>query len=379
MPCAAVAQLVEHSTENARVAGSNPACGTIRFLLILLLSMGIAFGQDLTLRPFDRIRVNSTGAAAMSGDLAISSTGFIRLSNGLTASIAGLSLEDASREIQRVVGPSAGRVGIELIAPLEGSVSFRGAVRRSGSVTLRSPKSLAELIALAEPTDSADLSEVLVISASGRTFRVDAESNADFSMRAGDQILVLQSTVPNEILVLGAVKNPGSIPFKTGTTLEQAVALAGGLTGHAVLADISVLRRNEVVVGADWTDAGRATVLLKGDTVRVASQENGRYVSVLGHVKTSGLVPYRDGMTLLEAIEEAGGFIAGAGKDAVEVRKVFGGRGRTKKHDLNLVKKGTSNDPKLAAADVVFVPAFMFKEKRQDSGFKPVVPPRRVR
>src|SRR6478609_4056673 len=34
---AAVAQSVEHSTENARVAGSNPACGTILFLVLLAL------------------------------------------------------------------------------------------------------------------------------------------------------------------------------------------------------------------------------------------------------------------------------------------------------------------------------------------------------
>ena len=121
-------------------------------------------------------------------------------------------------------------------------------------------------------------------------------------------------------------------------------------------------------------------MLQRGDVVRVGSQENGRYVSIMGHVKTPGLVPFKPGMTLMEALEAAGGMIVGAGKDAVEVRKVFGGRGSSKKYDLNLLTKGSKNDPKLQAADVVFVPAFAFKETKQPaSGFRPVVPPRRSR
>ncbi len=51
---------------------------------------------------------------------------------------------------------------------------------------------------------------------------------------------------------------------------------------------------------------------------------------------------------------------------------------KTRKANLTKIKKGSPNDPKLAIADIVFVPAFVFKGvPAQNSGFRPVVPPRR--
>ncbi len=377
---AAVAQSVEHSTENARVAGSNPACGTIRFLLaIIFVGVGFcsSFAQDLTLRPFDRIRVSSTGVSGPSGEFSLGEDGAVWLGTRFPIYLAGRSLEDAANELQTSVGPRAGQVGIELLGQREGQVTFRGAVRLSGSVSLRSPRTLSEVLQVAEPTDAADLEGIIVVSALGKTFRINSETEGAFSLRSGDQILVPQLSVPNEILVLGAVKKPGAVPFTRGLTLESAVGAAGGLTGHAIIGQISVLRGDDPVAGAAWTDTGRKILLKRGDVVRVVSDENGRYVSVHGEVKNVGLVPFRPGMTLLEVLESAGGTKLGAGLDQVEIRKVFGGRGRVRKFDLNKIKKGSPNDPKLEAADIVYVPPFVFKEiKPANTGFRPVVPPR---
>ena len=378
---AAVAQSVEHSTENARVTGSNPVCGTIKFLLcIILVCLDSAFAQDLTLRPFDRIRLSSTGQFPISSEKQLSDDGSITLRTGSPIYLAGRSLLEASDEIQRCIGPSAGKVGLELLGKKEGAVSFRGAVRKSGTIGLRSPRPLSDVLSIAEPTDAADLSGVIVISSLGKTFRVDTESDPNFSLRPGDQVLIPQLSTPNEVLVLGAVKTPGTVPFKSQMTLEAAVTAAGGLTGHAITNQISVLRKDQPVPGMDWSAEGKKTKLQRGDVIRVASLENGRYVGVLGEAKNIGLVPFRPGMTLLEAIEAAGGAKLGAGIDAVEIRKVFGGKGRLKRFDLNQIKKGSGNDPKLEAADIVYIPPFVFKAPRPaDSGFRPVVPPRSCR
>ncbi len=375
--CAAVAQSVEHSTENARVAGSNPACGTIKILLLLaLLCLGSALAQDLTLRPHDRVRVSSTGSFSISGEKFLGDDGSVWLDGRKPIFLAGRSLAEASTEIQRVLGPGVGRVGIELLGPKQGAVSFRGAVRQSGSIGMRSPRTISDVLSIAEPTDAADLGGVIVISALGKTFRVDAEADPQFALRPGDQILVPQLSVPNEVLVLGAVKTPGAVPFRSQLTLEQAVEAAGGITGHALTSEIAVLRKDQPLPGADWTEEGRKTKLQRGDVVRIVSRENARYVSVIGEVKATGLIPFRPGMTLMEAIEAAGGTKVGAGLDAVEVRKVFSGRGRMKRYDLNQIKKGSPADPKLEAADIVYIPPFVFKEpKPTNTGFRPVVPP----
>jgi protein involved in polysaccharide export with SLBB domain len=376
---AAVAQLVEHSTENARVAGSNPACGTILFVVLFLVMSVVAVAQDSTLRPFDKVKLHSTGQVPISCERTLSPQGTITLGGLPDISLGGRSLVEAALEVERVVGPSSGKVGIELLAPTHGSVSFRGAVRVSGTMAIKSRRSLRDVLEVAQPTDSADLTGVIVVTALGESFKVDFQASPDLELRPGDQILVPQSSIPNVVLVLGAVKSPGSYPFHSNLTLDDAVGLAGGITGHALTGKISVLRKDVVVPGLDWTPDGRTSKLQRGDVVRVESQENGRYVSVIGHVKTPGLIPFKPKMTLMEAIEAAGGAVVGAGVDSVEVRKVFAGSGKPRKFNISTIRKGSANDPVLQAADVVFIPAFVFKEPKVGPKFKPVVPPRSSR
>ena len=375
---AAVAQSVEHSTENARVAGSNPACGTIKLLLLIVTTFWafLVQAQELALRPYDRIRISSTGSSPWARDHLLGGDGAIQFGDGLRIQLGGRGLSDAALEIQRVGGPALGRVGIALLAPQSGSASIRGAVAQSGTVRVSAKTTLTDLLFIAKPTEAADVADVIVVTALGKTIRVDSEATPSFPMRPGDQVLVPQLRVPNEVLVLGAVKTPGPYTFKSGLTLESVVELAGGLTGHALIPQIVVLRNDQAVSGANWTIEGRAFRLVRGDVVRVPSVENGSYVSVLGHVKNPGLIPFRKGMTLVEIIEAAGGTVVGAGKNAIEVRKVFSGKGKTRKFDLNSITRGSVNDPRLEAADVVFVPAYAFPEPKSSSGFRPVVPPR---
>ncbi len=378
---AAVAQSVEHSTENARVAGSNPACGTTRFLLFfaLLFIAQFAFGQDdVILRPGDRLAIHTTGKLAFRTDTILDSEGRLTLPSGARVSLAGFSLPDAAKRLSGELGPQVGSVGISLKTPQQGTVTFRGSVERSGSVRLKSPMAMKDLIFLAKPTDAADPASVLIVTADGDTLRIDSEANPEFQLRPGDQVIFLQLDVSNEVLVLGAVKNPGSVPFRSGLTLEGAVEAAGGITGHAVVSKIAVIRKDEIVPGADWTETGRKTLLKRGDQVKIEHAENGRYVTVTGNVKNPGLVPFKPGMTLLEAIEAAGGTTVGAGKDAIEIRKVFGGQGKTRKVDINSIKKGSPADPKLMPADVILVPSFEFKSKTSAPTRRPVVPPRRA-
>ncbi|HJP83695.1 MAG TPA: SLBB domain-containing protein [Fimbriimonadaceae bacterium] len=341
--------------------------------------MSLVFGQEPTLRPNDRLYVFSSGDTPIASLISLSPQGVLRLPNGKGFVAAGLTPSETVREIRRILGPNCGQVGIELRAPVKGQASFRGAVKQNGTIEIGKGKTIADVLGIAEPTDSGDLSSILILTATGETIRIDAEKDDSFTLRSGDQILIPQVTGPNEVLVLGGVKNPGSIAYQRGMTLQTAVELAGGLTGHAINDEIQVLRADEPVPGALWTDAGKLTQLRRGDVVRVGNTQNGRYISVLGYVKNPGLVAFKDGMTLLEAIEAAGGTNVGAGKDAVEIRKVFGGRGKTRKFDINSLQKGSAKDPKLAPADVVFVPAFVFKSSKGNSTFRPVVPPRRSR
>jgi protein involved in polysaccharide export with SLBB domain len=374
-PRAAVAQSVEHSTENARVAGSNPACGTILFLLLLLAFFAtpeVGESQDFTIRPLDRLRVTSTGARPLNFETSVSDTGMILLPSKRKVSVAGYTLQDAALQIMAASGPAVGSIGLQLLPSRNSVVTFRGAIRRAGTISVHGKRSIADLLDIAEPTEAADLNGIIVIGSLGDPVKVDAEAEPNFQIRPGDQILIPQLAKASEVLVLGAVKSPGSYKFVPGETIEKAIERAGGTTGHAILAQISVLRNEQAV---DLKDG----FLKRGDVVRVPAVENGKYVSVLGYVKSPGLIPFRPGMTLLEAIKAAGGTIVGAGLNAVEIKKVFGNNGRIKRVDITQLKPGGPADPKLQPTDVIVVPAFEFKAPVTNQGFKPVVPPRSAR
>jgi len=344
--------------------------------LAVVFLTNFAFGQEAVLRPYDRIRITSTGVAALSLDRTLAADGAVRLPGLRPLFLAGRTAREAATLIEREGGGRVGRVGLSLLQPTQSSASFRGVVKQSGSISLRIPKTLRDVVELAEPTDGADMEAVFIQTALGEAMTVNYEATPDFPIRPGDEIVFEFAKVANEILVLGAVKEPGSKPYRHGETLEEAVAAAGGPTGHAVAENIRVLRGGKPLEGANWTEAGRKTILKRGDLVQVPAADNARYVSVIGYVKNQGLVPFKTGMTLMEAIAAAGGTTVGAGLVDVEIRKVFGSQGKAKKYDISSIKKGSPNDPKLAAADIVFVPAFVFKAPVKPRGPHQVVPPR---
>ena len=66
----------------------------------------------------------------------------------------------------------------------------------------------------------------------------------------------------------GEVQKPGSYPFVPGLTLEKAIALGGGLTEHASIKRVTIVRGDG---GPTLTDAvTRSTVIAPGDTISIA-------------------------------------------------------------------------------------------------------------
>ena len=70
-----------------------------------------------------------------------------------------------------------------------------------------------------------------------------------------------------EVYVFGEVKNPGSYPIKTGTSVLQALSLAGGVTPNGAMGRIRIARIVDSVkleVKVKLTD-----VVRPGDTIIV--------------------------------------------------------------------------------------------------------------
>ena len=113
------------------------------------------------------------------------------------------------------------------------------------------------------------------------------------------------------VRVLGSVNKPGVVYLTGPTTLQELLAKAGG-----VKSDKSV---QELLITNEWDEAipqrtvhlgqllerGEGNILLKGGDVVYVSE--GQSVTVSGEVDKPGLVSFSDGMTVTEAIAQAGG------------------------------------------------------------------------
>jgi polysaccharide biosynthesis/export protein len=118
--------------------------------------------------------------------------------------------------------------------------------------------------------------------------------------------------------VRGDVWQEGEIGYTTGMRLSEALRLAGGTKPDLYLEEILISRLNADstrstlrAAFADTTGAVREDLALReDDEITVFSRTSfrpARFVVMSGAVRNAGRIPYREGMTLRDALLEAGG------------------------------------------------------------------------
>jgi polysaccharide export outer membrane protein len=83
---------------------------------------------------------------------------------------------------------------------------------------------------------------------------------------------------------------------------------------------------------------------------------NSRKVSVFGQVRKPGTMPYGDGMTIVEAVSQAGGFTGMARRNAVTVTRKREGKEIKYTVPVEKIGEGSAANFYLRPGDVVFVP-----------------------
>ena len=134
-----------------------------------------------------------------------------------------------------------------------------GEVRQPGTYPLTGAMGLVELLALAMGTTPLAAGEAVVARAAGEvsgpvlpgnegdteTLRVDLEAltagdmSQNVTVHHGDTIFVPRADV---VYVFGEVRNPGQYSIRNGTTVLQALSLAGGGTEFAALNRVRIVR-----------------------------------------------------------------------------------------------------------------------------------------
>lgn len=177
-----------------------------------------------------------------------------------------------------------------------------------------------------------------------------------------------------KVSVLGAVEKPGvyELSSEKPSTVLEAIAMAGGLSKNASLADARIMRvegGKEETIPVDLTaitkysEKQRDIALRAGDVVFVP--EGYYQIFVLGAVEKPGSyeLSKEKPTTALEAIAMAGGFSkVAAQNDTKVIRKDANGSEETiRVRAADITQKGEKDkDIPLQPKDVVFVPESFF-------------------
>ena len=171
-----------------------------------------------------------------------------------------------------------------------------------------------------------------------------------------------------KVSVIGAVGRPGMYELVGPTTLLQAIAQAGGQTAQAT-SELYVYRTGPdgkqeriVIRFDDLTRGGNQdlNIALQPKDVVMVPIDQTLNAFVYGEVRTPGAVPYLSskGITLLQAVAQAGGPTEWAKKSKVVIKRKDRKTGKEMKIRVNLKSMiaGKVADIALEEGDVVIIP-----------------------
>ncbi len=174
-------------------------------------------------------------------------------------------------------------------------------------------------------------------------------------------VLDVETYSSRTVNVTGGVVKPASYAFEKGhTTVSDLLVRAGGLSdASATRASISrdvAGERKLIPVDLERINAGDPTAdieLRAGDSLYVPPVES---VFVDGQVQKPGAISYRDGMTVTQAITQAGSTLGTARKTAAYIMR------GTERLPVNLkrIQNGEEADVVLRPSDRVYIPESAF-------------------
>ncbi len=127
--------------------------------------------------------------------------------------------------------------------------------------------------------------------------------------------------------IIGEVNLPGTYNFSAFNTVYNAIYVAGGITENATLRNVKLFRNNKLINTIDiykFLNQGdqSSNVRLENNDLIVVGPYTNR-VSIFGGVKTPGKFEIKNGETLSDLINYAGGFSEDSYSKSVRITRVF--------------------------------------------------------
>jgi polysaccharide export outer membrane protein len=225
----------------------------------------------------------------LSGRFRVEEDGYFTFAMVGRVRAAGLTLREIEQQLRKALSNGFFKnPQLSLSIDEYGSQRFfvLGEVRQPSAYPLSGPMTLMQALAQAGSTTTEAGGEVVILrpkegSATGGPLQPDQSDVAEVLridlmqlqrgqlgynvfMRNGDTVLVPRAET---LYVLGQVNSPGAYTFKTGTTVLQALSLAGGVADRGAAGRVKVIR---IVAGEKKEVKVKLTDLVQpGDTIVV--------------------------------------------------------------------------------------------------------------
>ncbi|MDE2125849.1 MAG: SLBB domain-containing protein [Armatimonadetes bacterium] len=164
---------------------------------------------------------------------------------------------------------------------------------------------------------------------------------------------------PRSVLIYGCITRPGTLDYKGPMRVLQAIATAGGPTPDGNLADTVISRAagGKQSINLDHPGEKQGTTadvwLFPGDVVYIP--ERNTEFSVIGEVTNPGSYPFKEGMTVLDALTRVGGVKETANLKSARV--IHDGTSQPLDLEALLLRGDTTANVRLAAGDQLMIPA----------------------
>jgi len=338
-------------------------------LLTLVVSWAFARtgddGQARLIKPADKVHVNCEEEPTLNRDYVITRDGLIVLSFVGAVEVSGLTATEAEKRIsdqlviQKILRKATVRVTFADSVNTLKPVKFSGAVKVSGEIPWKEGMTLNDVVKLAEPTPVADLTAVIIEAETGTKSPIDFSKfggvNAQFNpvLKPGDFVFFPIQVVRKDVQILGGVKRPGVIPFSDGLTAKKAIETAGGYDALGDWTRIRLEREQTKNTLHDMSVDSYDFPLQPGDRLVIELKPTRKFVTVTGLISKPGYVEYHDGLTLTQAIRDAGGLTADGDRMNVTIVTENPTKGETPKRSWELVRilRGYVGDIRLKPGD----------------------------
>ena len=133
-----------------------------------------------------------------------------------------------------------------------------------------------------------------------------------------------------------------------------------GAIDFPLIGAVKLLARRPDQVAEDIRTRLASGYLVEPKVTVFVKERNSQKIHVLGQVNKPGSFNYETGMTVIQAVTNAGGFTKLASKNSVQLTRVSSGREERFRVPVGDIGEGTARNIELQPGDIIFVPEAIF-------------------